>query len=194
MLDMNADLISLSGALAKLVAQNRIPAIFDKMKATKESGDKDKIISNLETIINDLIHEKNQVIQIAQAYDEQLIAQKMSEDDITYITTTIIPLLEELSENSDNENAQNISQSLDMIKPLLSKEMFNILQLLGFNFKQAIGEPLTMLIRGMISSKIPTSLEQTIELQIQREIRQTEYYKIVQDKDASQRLLEFSGS
>ncbi|MGQ7225359.1 hypothetical protein [Bacillus cereus group sp. Bce008] len=190
---MAADLMSLSLALADFVAKNRIPAIFDKMKATKESGDKDKIISNLETIINDLIQEKNQVIQIAQAYDEQLITQKISEDDITYITTTIIPLLEELMKNSDNENAQNISKSLDMIKPLLSKEMFNILQLLGFNFKQAIGEPLTVLIRGMISSKTPASLEQTIELQIQSEIRQTEYFKIIQDKEASQRLLEFAG-
>lgn len=190
---MAADLMSLSLALADFVAKNRIPAIFDKMKATKESGDKDKIISNLETIINDLIQEKNQVIQIAQAYDEQLITQKISEDDITYITTTIIPLLEELMENSDNENAQNISKSLDMIKPLLSKEMFNILQLLGFNFKQAIGEPLTVLIRGMISSKTPTSSEQTIELQIQSEKRQTEYFKIIQDEEASKRLLEFIG-
>lgn len=193
MLDMAADLMSLSLALGEFVAKNRIPAIFDKMKVTKESGDKDKIISNLETIINDLIHEKNQVIQIAQAYDEQLIAQKMSEDDITYITTTIIPLLEELIKNSDNQNAQNISKSLDMIKPLLSKEMFNILQLLGFNFKQAIGEPLTMLIQGMISSKTPASSEQTVKLQIQNEIRQTEYFKIVQDEEASKRLLEFSG-
>jgi hypothetical protein len=193
MLDMAADLMSLSLALADFVAKNRIPAIFDKMKATKESGDKDKIISNLETIINDLIQEKNQVIQIAQAYDEQLITQKISEDDITYITTTIIPLLEELMENSDNENAQNISKSLDMIKPLLSKEMFNILQLLGFNFKQAIGEPLTVLIRGMISSKTPASSEQTIELQIQSEKRQTEYFKIIQDEEASKRLLEFIG-
>lgn len=190
---MAADLMSLSLALADFVAKNRIPAIFDKMKATKESGDKDKIISNLETIINDLIQEKNQVIQIAQAYDEQLITQKISEDDITYITTTIIPLLEELMENSDNENAQNISKSLDMIKPLLSKEMFNILQLLGFNFKQAIGEPLTVLIRGMISSKTPASSEQTIELQIQSEKRQTEYFKIIQDEEASKRLLEFIG-
>ncbi|PEK47419.1 hypothetical protein CN586_12385 [Bacillus toyonensis] len=190
---MAADLMSLSLALADFVAKNRIPAIFDKMKVTKESGDKDKIISNLETIINDLIQEKNQVIQIAQAYDEQLITQKMSEDDITYITTTIIPLLEELMKNSDSENAQNIGKTLDTIKPLLSKEMFNILQLLGFNFKQAIGEPLTALVQGMISSKTPASLEQTIKLQLQREMSQTEYYKIVQDKEASQRLLEFSG-
>ncbi|MFH4214834.1 hypothetical protein WAI87_23305, partial [Acinetobacter baumannii] len=64
---------------------------------------------------------------------------------------------------------------------------------LGFNFKQAIGEPLTVLIRGMISSKTPASLEQTIELQIQSEIRQTEYFKIIQDKEAFQRLLEFAG-
>jgi hypothetical protein len=193
MLDMAADLMSLSLALADFVAKNRIPAIFDKMKVTKESGDKDKIISNLETIINDLIQEKNQVIQIAQAYDEQLITQKISEDDITYITTTIIPLLEELIKKNNKENTKDISETLDMIKPLLSKEMFNILQLLGFNFKQAIGEPLTTLIRGMISSKTPTSPEQTVELQIQIEKRQTEYFKIIQDEEASQRLLEFIG-
>ncbi|HFJ9467033.1 hypothetical protein P4480_17700 [Bacillus thuringiensis] len=190
---MAADLMSLSLALADFVAKNRIPAIFDKMKVTKESGDKDKIISNLETIINDLIQEKNQVIQIAQAYDEQLITQKISEDDITYITTTIIPLLEELIKKNNKENTKDISETLDMIKPLLSKEMFNILQLLGFNFKQAIGEPLTTLIRGMISSKTPTSPEQTVELQIQIEKRQTEYFKIIQDEEASQRLLEFIG-
>ncbi len=190
---MAADLMSLSLALADFVAKNRIPAIFDKMKVTKESGDKDKIISNLETIINDLIQEKNQVIQIAQAYDEQLITQKISEDDITYITTTIIPLLEGLIKKNNKENTKDISETLDMIKPLLSKEMFNILQLLGFNFKQAIGEPLTTLIRGMISSKTPTSPEQTVELQIQIEKRQTEYFKIIQDEEASQRLLEFIG-
>lgn len=190
---MAADLMALSITLGELVAKNRIPAIFDKMNATKKSGDKDKIISNLETIINDLIHEKNQVIQIAQAYDEQLITQKISEDDITYITTTIIPLLEELIKKNNKENTKDISETLDMIKPLLSKEMFNILQLLGFNFKQAIGEPLTTLIRGMISSKTPASPEQTVELQLQIEKRQTEYFKIIQDEEASQRLLEFIG-
>lgn len=188
-----ADLMTLSATLAQLVAQNRIPVIFDKMQANKANGDKDKIISNLETIINDLIQEKNQVIQIAQAYDEQLITQKISEDDITYITTTIIPLLEELIKKNNKENTKDISETLGMIKPLLSKEMFNILQLLGFNFKQAIGEPLTTLIRGMISSKTPTSPEQTVELQIQSEKRLTEYFKIIQDEEASQRLLEFNG-
>lgn len=188
-----ADLMTISATLAQLVAQNRIPVIFDKMQATKANGDKDKIISNFESIINDLIQEKNQVIQIAQAYDEQLITQKISEDDITYITTTIIPLLEELIKKNNKENTKDISETLDIIKPILSKEMFKILQLLGFNFKQAIGEPLTMLIRGMISSKTPASPEQTIELQIQSEKRQTEYFKIIQDEEASQRLLEFIG-
>ena len=41
-----------------------------------------------------------------------------------------------------------------MIKPILSKETFNILQILGFNFKKAIGEPMTEWIASLIKSKI----------------------------------------
>ena len=31
------------------------------------------------------------------------------------------------------------------------------MQLLGFNYKQAIGDPLTMILRNFILSKVPTS-------------------------------------
>lgn len=33
--------------------------------------------------------------------------------------------------------------------------MNNIMQLIGFNYKQAIGEPLTLLLRKTIEAKIP---------------------------------------
>jgi hypothetical protein len=42
---------------------------------------------------------------------------------------------------------------MEIIKPLLSVETLTVLQLLGFNFKQAIGEPLTELVAGLIAAK-----------------------------------------
>ena len=71
----------------------------------------------------------------------------------------IIPLLEELLENSEREDPGKLKHDIDTFKPILSKETFNIMQILGFNFKKATDEPLTKLISSLISAKIPTSEE-----------------------------------
>jgi len=109
--------------------------------------------------------------------------------DIQYITTNLLPLLEKMLEESDQKN--NI-QNLEIFKPLLSKETFNILQLLGFNFKKALGELLTELINGLIPSRIRDNSDKTIEYQILNAQREFEYLKMLQDEDAYQRFLELS--
>lgn len=40
---------------------------------------------------------------------------------------------------------------VEILKSLLSKETLRILQLVGFNYRAAIGEPLTELVRNKIS-------------------------------------------
>lgn len=189
----NPELLKASVALGKYLAQNSSQAIRDKIRAAKAKNSNEETINNLEEIINNLIAEKNELISIAQTYDEQLVSQKISEEDIKYITTNILPLLEKLIENGDQENVENNIQNIEMFKPLLSKETFNILQLLGFNFKKAIGEPLTELINGLISSKIPSNSEKAIEYQILNTERDIEYFKILQDKEAYQRFLDLRG-
>ena len=42
-----------------------------------------------------------------------------------------------------------------MIIKLLNKDTLKTMQLLGFNYKEAIGRPLTNLVASMIESKIP---------------------------------------
>lgn len=44
---------------------------------------------------------------------------------------------------------------LEQLKKVISSETLTIKQLIGFNFKQAIGEPLTLLTRKTIESRIP---------------------------------------
>lgn len=184
----NPELINASISLSKFIAQNSTLAIRDKIRATKAKNNTEETINNLEEIINNLIAEKNELVSIAQTYDGQLVSQKISEEDIKYITTNILPLLEKIIENSDQENVENNKKNIEIFKPLLAKETFNILQLLGFNFKKAIGEPLTELINGLISAQIPDNSDNAKKIQILNTQRDIEYFKVIQNEEAYQRF------
>lgn len=49
------------------------------------------------------------------------------------------------------------------MKPFLSVETVNVLQLLGFNFRKAIGEPLTALCESLILTQVSRSTELQLE-------------------------------
>jgi len=187
----NPELIQASAQLAKYITQQSTVAIRDKIRISKEaSSDKEKI-NVLNEIIQELLAEKNELIQIAQVYDEQMVAQKISEEDIEYITTNVIPLIEKLIDNAaDADEAEKNKKNLGTFKPLLSKETFNIFQLLGFNFKRAIGEPLTELVNSMIVSQKSISTDKELERQIIFHEKELQYFKMINDEEAYQRHLD----
>lgn len=187
-MELTPEVITLGTELATIAGRKSVEAIFDKIRAVKKKGDKDEIISNLEEIINELISDKNRLIQISQAYEENLITQKITQDEIDYITNSIIPLLEEFLKQSSQDDSGKIQEGINVIKPILSKEIFNMMQILGFNFKEAIGEPLTELLAAFIRSKINTT-EKSLELQMLVQQREVEYLKICQDEKAYNRLM-----
>ncbi|MBA2174841.1 hypothetical protein H0266_08045 [Halobacillus locisalis] len=193
MLD-NPELIKASAQLGKYITQQSTVAIRDKLRISKEAkSDKEKI-NVLEEIIQELLAEKNQLIQIAQVYDEQMVAQKISEEDVDYITSNILPLFENLITNTDDEEeAEENRKNLDIFKPLLSKETFNMLQLLGFNYKRAIGEPLTDLVNAMIVSQKPISKEADLDRQKLFYEHETQYFNMINDEEAYQRHLKLQG-
>ena len=188
---MSPEYIQLTLA-AKDIIKDGATYIYDKLKAIRALENKDEIIERLNELINKLVEDKNSLINIINAYEEKLIMQKISDEDIEYITESIIPLLEKILEEAENDDAAKAKEAMKLIKPILSKETFNILQLLGFNFKQAIGEPLTQLVSAFITSRIPVTAEKELEYQMLVEQKQIEYFKIIQDEKASERLLKFS--
>ena len=187
-MELTPEMITLGTELASIAGRKSVEAIFDKIRTVKKKGDKDEIISNLEDIINYLISYKNRLIQISQAYEENLITQKITQEEIDYITNSIIPLLEEFLKQSSQDDSRKIQDGINAIKPILSKEIFNIMQILGFNFKEAIGEPLTELLAAFIRTKINTT-ERSLEIQMLAQQREVEYLKICQDKKAYNRLM-----
>ncbi|ESU31845.1 hypothetical protein G3A_14320 [Bacillus sp. 17376] len=188
----NTELLKASESLNKFLNQSSTQTTRDKIESSKaKKNNPEEIINNLEEIINNLIAEKNELISIAQTYDEQLVSQKISDEDIKYITENLLPLLEKMMEYGDPETVEENLRNIETFKPLLSKETFNIMQLLGFNFKKAIGEPLTELVNGLISSKIPSNSHKEKEYQVLVAQREVEYLKIIQDEEAYQRFLDF---
>lgn len=190
-MEVTPEMIALGSELATITGRMSVEAIFDKIKTVKQKSNKDEIINNLEEIINELIADKNSLIQIAHAYEENMIAQKITEKEIEYVTKSIIPLLEELVKQNDNDSGK-MKEGLDMIKSILSKETFNIMQILGFNFKKAVGEPLTELLASWIRSKTYNASSNAMDVQRLIQQREIEYLKVCQDEEAFNRLMSFN--
>lgn len=149
------EIADLSLRLGDTVARNTVSAIGDRIKAIKAKRDQRETIQELEEIIYDLIDDKNELKSIIEAYKEKFVAQRISQENIEYITNNLIPVLKELIEASSDENnaaAANMDKTLDVLTSVLSVETLTVLQLVGFNFKQAIGEPLTLLLQKFITS------------------------------------------
>lgn len=191
MMNIDPQLVNLGIQLSEAGARNTASFILDKIRAAKTKKGEKETINELEEIINDLIADKNELVQIAQAYKQELVAQQISEKDIKYITTNVIPVLKQLSQqtaSSTSSGTASMEQAIDTLAPLLSVEALTVLQLIGFNYKQAIGEPLTLLLQKLIISKAPVNPQGDIEyakLALQHDV---ERLKVAQDQDASERL------
>lgn len=140
---MESELLALGAELAGIAAKNGASAIQSRIKTIRTSKELDKRSSEYEEIINELLDEKSELTRIATAYKQELTAQQISEDDIRYISKNIMPLIEGLLPDNKGQ--------VEILKSLLSKETLRILQLVGFNYRAAIGEPLTELVRNKIS-------------------------------------------
>lgn len=170
---MDTQVAELAARLTEVTVRNTATVIAERIQAVKAKRRDAEVISELEEIISSLISDKNEMTQIAQALEERFVAQRISETEINYVTSTLVPLLEKFVEASAEEGDTAAKDTIDLLKPLLSEETLTVLQVLGFNFKQAVGEPLTELLRGFILAQVPrrpseaaTDLgqQQTVEL------------------------------
>jgi histidine ammonia-lyase len=147
---MEDSISALAKQLSLVALNNTATDVASKVGKARKHHEQDQTIAALEEIINDLVRDKSELTRIAQAYEQEFVSQKITEKELTYITDNVLPLL-------DKFIPQNQRETVDQIKSILSIETLTIMQLLGFNYKRAIGEPLTVLLQKTIESKIPSS-------------------------------------
>lgn len=161
---MNEVMAGVATQLATLIGNETVTAVNSKIAAMKTEKDIGKVKQNYENILNNLLNERAEAIRIAQTYKNELEKVEISDEDIEHLHNTVERLIEIvksfLIKQNNGENNQEIQEqinSFEQIKELISIDTLKTMQLLGFNYKKAIGSPLTMILRNFILSKVPTS-------------------------------------
>lgn len=136
-------------SLAELAVKGTATAIHGKIQSVKTEKDVETIRNTYDEIVNQLLSEREEAIRIAQAYKEELDRVVISDEDIEHLHNTVSRILEIFKVmNPQNESIN----SLEQLKELISIDTLKTMQLLGFNYKAAIGEPLTELCANAISN------------------------------------------
>lgn len=174
---MEDSLIQAGVNLGEVAIRNTATIVYDKMRKAKANKDKEKIIYEYEEIIDGLINDKQEAVRIAKIYENDIINQRITDKDIDYISDNIIPFLKAFLPTKSNE--------FEKLEKLLSKETLRVLQLVGFNFKEAIGQPLTLLLRNTI-------LQKTNIAQRESEMMVTKMIDLAKDKDSYERFNQLS--
>lgn len=153
---MDEALLGLATSLTTLVYKDTVNAITTKIDTIKNERDINKLKGTYDEIVNQLISERGEAIRIAQSYREELERVTISDEDIEYLQQTISKVLEILKKFQvldDNKSGNNSGMdAIKSIKGLISKDVLKTMQLLGFNYKEAIGQPLTNLCAEKISA------------------------------------------
>lgn len=152
---MDPELTQLSLQLANTAVRNSATSVAERINVARTRKRDQETIAELEEIVNELVADKAELVRIAQSYEEEFVAQRLSPENVEYIIGSIVPVLKRLAAEGGDEAA--VQKMMDLLQPVLSVETLTVLQLVGFNFKRAIGEPLTEVLhqRIMLLAKAP---------------------------------------
>ncbi|MGL5823825.1 MAG: hypothetical protein ACRCYU_03145 [Nocardioides sp.] len=165
-----ADLTDLAASLAASAVRNTASIAFSRIAAIRSRRNDQEAVAELTQLVNELIADKAELISIAQAFEQELISQRISDADIAYITDELVPVAEKLIGLSGDDET---GETMEVIKSLITTETVTIMQLVGFNFRQAVGDPLTQLVAQLIQSQVPSTGSAATEaghLALRREI------------------------
>jgi|ERR1035441_88981 hypothetical protein len=173
--------------LTNAALRNAASTVAERIGAAKARKKEQETIAELEDIVNGLLSDKSELVRIAQAYEEELVAQRISQSDIEYLSGNLVPIITKLAEQAGVEqdgDLASVQTLIETLKPILSVETVTILQLIGFNFKKAVGEPLTDLVAKLIASRAKVDADRIQEIQALALKREVAYLEIARDPDA----------
>lgn len=185
------ELIGLGTSLTELAVKGTATAISSKIKSIKNEKNIESVRATYDEIINELISEREEAVRIAQAYKSELEKVVISDDDIQHLHNTVSRILDLIKQTQGNtsETVSYQIQAYEQLKELISVDTLKTMQLLGFNYKSAIGEPLTLMLRNFILSKV-TNPDTTSLFQ---KVLTPEMVEILKDNTAYENFKQITG-
>lgn len=187
MSEISPEVAQLAVGLTDVAVRNTATLIGDRVRAAKANRDHDRQTTELTEIINDLLSDKTELITVGQLLNQELASQSISDQDLHFITETLIPTIEGLIQSGDGDARDERTEQIEAIKMLVAPELLSVLQIVGFNFRDAIGTPLTELVASLIRKTVTTpSVDQSalVELELRRQVLLLE---VAKDNAASNR-------
>lgn len=175
------ELTGLATTLGEIAIRNTASVVASRVSGIRARKNDREAVNELIELVNELLDDKTQLVSIARSFEDELVAQRISDEDITYITSELVPVAEKLFAAGgvvDHETQEQI----DLIKSVLTPDLLKIMQLVGFNYRRAVGEPLTSLVERLILSNIPAGAADA-ELQTMQLRRETAYLEAITDPD-----------
>lgn len=144
-------LVKVGIELTTLTLKGTTTLVNSKIQSLKEERNADKLRNTYDEIVNELLSEREQAIRIAQAYKEEYEKVNINDEDIEYLHNTLKRAISLLSSFTGLDSEE---KSMKQLVALLNKDTLKTMQLLGFNYKEAIGEPLTEVCSNAIREKL----------------------------------------
>lgn len=194
-MDNNQVFLDIISKLTEKAITTTVSSVNDRIETTKVKKNDEKTINELEEIIQELLDIKTDLLRAISIFEEEFVAQQIGEEDLTKIKESVIPAIKTFIQElkplvEPNENFDKVDDMLDSFSPLLSYEVLNLLQSLGFNYKEAIGKPLTERVKQFITKDDQKENNQQLASQNVELI--TSLAKISMDKEATERFKELS--
>jgi len=133
-------------SLTALAVKGTVSAVTTKVKALKTEKDLEIVRNKYDELINEILSEREEAVRIAQLYKNEVDRLVISDKDIEHLNKTISQVLGIFQEFAPGVNLETYSQ----LQGLINVDTLKAMQLLGFNFKAAIGEPLTTICANAI--------------------------------------------
>lgn len=152
---MDETLLTLNTAFAKAITEVTVEKVTNKITQIKSNHDLEKQVTDYEQLVNDLLDNKNKLELTARNYKERLEQVTISDSDIESLhntVSTVLKIIKPLSQSGEQED----EKSIDIVLDLLNSDTLKTLQLLGYNYKKAIGEPLTQITAEFLKAKLDT--------------------------------------
>ena len=155
-------LVEMGVSLTELAVKGTASAVTKKIRAVKDIKDAEKLRTIYDALINEVLQEREEAVRIAQAYKSELERIVISDEDIEHLHNTVSNILEifkniQLAGDDPQDTlgvmrVQKQIETMEQVKNLISVDTLKTMQLLGFNYKAAIGEPLTQICSRAILS------------------------------------------
>lgn len=158
--EVGAAVVNLGASLTTLALRGTATVVHGKIESLKNAKDVNAVRTAYNEIVSELLEERDEAVLIAQTYKQELERVAISDEDIEYLQQTVAKVIDIINTfqtaallGSDHEKkakAKAAIDAADSLKTLISKDVLKTMQLLGFNYKAAIGEPLTQICANAI--------------------------------------------